>query len=351
MREGQASFTHVKGIVDGLRSLGWKVRVVEPGYRDEPGAYRRLIALGRTQLEALRSLGDCDLVYLRWHWASLPFVAVAKGRGKKLVFEVNGTDDDFLTAWPAARRLSGILVGAARWQLRRADGLVTVTTGLAAWARRISGGKKVAVIPNAADIGLFAPLRDRTSAWPDLGRYVAFVGALAPWQGVDTMLKSAAEPAWPAGVSLVVVGDGARRVACEAASAAGTVRYLGPLPHVQIPELLAHAVASISVQTPTSGRGEVGCSPIKIFEGLAVGRPVIVSDLPGVSDVVTDEGCGLVVPPGDPAALAQAVATLATDDRRASEMGRRARRAAVRDHSWEARARATSRFLEEVLLR
>ena len=128
-----------------------------------------------------------------------------------------------------------------------------------------------------------------------------------------------------------------------------SVLYLGRLPHARVPDFLAGAIASLCVQTSTGGRGDVGCSPIKLYEGLASGRPVIASDMSGVGDVVEAAGGGVVVPPGDADAVAEAVAVLAADRDMAESMGVRARAAAISEHSWGARANATAIFLDSVL--
>jgi glycosyltransferase involved in cell wall biosynthesis len=163
------------------------------------------------------------------------------------------------------------------------------------------------------------------------------------------MLRAVRLPQWPSGVTLTIAGDGALREACERADDGTTIRYVGVVPHDRVADLLGGSIASLCVQTPTSGRGEVGCSPIKLYEGLASGRPVVASDLPGVGEVVRDARCGIVVPPGDAPHLAEAVARLSRDKGMATEMGRRGREAVIHEHSWAARASATESFIEEVL--
>jgi glycosyltransferase involved in cell wall biosynthesis len=98
-----------------------------------------------------------------------------------------------------------------------------------------------------------------------------------------------------------------------------------------------------------SDRGATGLAPLKLFESLASGIPVIVTDMPFQADVVHDGNCGYVVPQRDSACLAQTVAKLATDKVQAQTMGENARLIAVEEHSWKARARATHETLLKVL--
>jgi glycosyltransferase involved in cell wall biosynthesis len=344
LREGQASATHVRAIVDGLRKLGWHVRLVATTSSASRGLLARLIAAAWTQVEFVRHVRAADLAYVRWHPAAMPSVLAAKLARTPVILEVNGTFEDWFTAWPSVRSVARLLTWSCRSQLGIADGIVAVTEGLARWATRVSGNSTTAVIPNGAYPEAFVP-SDASGA----DAYVAFVGALAPWQGVDVMLRAVRLPQWPSGVALTIAGDGALRDDCERANDGTSLRYVGVVPHERVPELLGGSIANLCVQTPTSGRGDVGCSPIKLYEGLASGRPVVASDLPGVGEVVNDARCGIVIPPGDARLLAEAVARLRTDERLAAEMGRRGREALIREHSWAARANATESFITEVL--
>jgi hypothetical protein len=80
LHEGQASYAHVNGIVDGLRALGWRVRLFAPGSTTKPQAMHRLVAIVRTQIECLRHMSEIDVLYVRWHFAAWPTVAMAKLR-------------------------------------------------------------------------------------------------------------------------------------------------------------------------------------------------------------------------------------------------------------------------------
>jgi len=123
------------------------------------------------------------------------------------------------------------------------------------------------------------------------------------------------------------------------------VRWLGTIPQSQAAELTASSLAAL-VPMAMSARSGHGLSPLKLFEAMASGVPVVASDLPGLEDVVRAHDCGILYPPGDAGALARAVAQLDMDPGRAAEMGHRGREAAVANYSWDARAGQT----EEILL-
>ena len=92
-------------------------------------------------------------------------------------------------------------------------------------------------------------------------------------------------------------------------------------------------------------RAPTGVVPLKLFEAMACGVPVVVTDLPGQADIVSRYRCGLVVPADDPVAIADAVATLARDEPLARLMGQRGRRAVVDHYSWDAAAGRTHETL------
>jgi Glycosyltransferase len=140
------------------------------------------------------------------------------------------------------------------------------------------------------------------------------------------MLDALRHPNWPAGVQLLVIGAGAQQHLVQQAVQAGLpVRWLGYRPHEQIPELIAGAIAGLIPITNPRGRSSTGVSPLKLYETLACGIPVIATDLPGQAEVVRAGNCGIVIPCDDAAALAAAVATCAADRDSARAMGRRGR--------------------------
>jgi glycosyltransferase involved in cell wall biosynthesis len=91
--------------------------------------------------------------------------------------------------------------------------------------------------------------------------------------------------------------------------------------------------------------------PLKMFEALACGTPVIVSDLPGQAEFIRNHRCGIVVPVADPLALAGAVAELAGDESRARELGRAGAEVVLAEHSWSARAAELARVMRQILNR
>lgn len=350
--EGQAAHAHVYGIADGLRKLGWRVDVFEPVYGTaRPGIIARLVEWARVQRRMLGELDEADVVYMRSHFASLPTALAALRRGIPIVQEVNGTWEDMYLAWPWTRYIARLFIAATRAQWKRSSALVVVTQDLAEWAVNEAGREVPArTIPNAADTSVFGPEGNVPKGLPD--RYVVFVGALAAWQGLPTLLDATVDPAWPEGVRAVIVGDGIERSAVMRAVEAGwPVTYLGRVPYREVPGIIRGAIAALSPQNAGGGRSDTGLSPVKVYEALACNTPVIVTDYPGQADLVRDMRCGLVVEPENSAELASAVARLASDPEAAHGMGRRGGGAVRRWHSWDARAAQTDDLLRPLAVR
>jgi glycosyltransferase involved in cell wall biosynthesis len=226
------------------------------------------------------------------------------------------------------------------------DRLFPVTKELAQWLAQDLPPDRINVIANGANTDLFRPIkRDREP-------FVVFFGGLTGWHGIDLMLNAIRDPRWPAGVELVIIGAGAQESAVREAVDAGLpVRWLGYRPHEQIPELIAGAIAGLSPITNPRGRSSTGVSPLKLYETLACGIPVIATDLPGQTEVVRACDCGLIIPCDDAPGLAKAVAQLAADPDASREMGRRGAEYIRAQHSWAARAAEIDRILRGELNR
>lgn len=158
------------------------------------------------------------------------------------------------------------------------------------------------VVPNGIDPQVFRP-GHRTE-----GEYILFVGRLVPYKGLEVLLHAMARN--PAGLPLVVAGDGPLRASLESlASRLGVkARFLGRVADEALPDLYRNA--RVTVLPSVNGQEAFG---IALVESMACGTPVVASNLPGVASVAREGG--LVFPIGD-------VAALAAQLRNATEPGR-----------------------------
>jgi glycosyltransferase involved in cell wall biosynthesis len=149
---------------------------------------------------------------------------------------------------------------------------------------------------------------------------------------------------------LVIAGEGQERAFVEhEAKANNRIVYVGRVAHQQIPGLVAGSIASISPQTAFGLRSVAGMSPVKIYESMACGVPVIATDVQGVADPVRKHECGIVVPSNNPRSIADAVAYISYHPDKQRQMGERGRTAVLREHSWDQRADSTSGVLKALI--
>lgn len=348
--EGQDTWAAVLEVVRGMRETGWTVDEWFVSYpkATPPGPLARLAEMWRIQRGLVHHLSAYDAVYVRGHVFAWYASRAARRRGVAVVQECNGAYEDLFVAWPATRYVRPLFEALARSQHRNADAVISVTPQLAEWVKVETGRADSDVSPNGANVDVFSPAAPRR---PGLPRpYATFFGQFAAWQGIRVIFDAMDLPEWPEGLSLVLVGDGALRPYVEEAAAKDSrVVYLGKLPYGEVAGVVASAVASL-VPAYDPARAVTGLSPLKVYESMACGVPVIVSDTAGQADVVISEKCGLVVTPGDPGELARALAHISTNPAEAAEMGRRGREAAVARHSWAVRVRERMAIVERAIV-
>ncbi|MGB0614128.1 MAG: glycosyltransferase family 4 protein, partial [Miltoncostaeaceae bacterium] len=233
---------------------------------------------------------------------------------------------------PLRRPVAAIAAGAERAAGRRLAGVVTANEDLAArFAAAGCRAVSVANSPFAAEFGV---------AGEPEGGIVLYVGGLGPLRGLPLMLEAFPKVGVP-GARLLLAGPG------DPGELPPGVEYLGVVDHSEVPHLLARAsVAWIPLRRHGNYDRAV---PTKLVEAMAMGRPVVASDLPRMAAIVRSTGCGIVVPADDPAAHAEAIRSLLDDPDRARRMGEAGRRAFLEGLTFEREADALTGFYAEVL--
>jgi glycosyltransferase involved in cell wall biosynthesis len=346
-REGQATYTHVHEIIRGLRKTGWTVDLLATsrGGASSGSSYlTRLIDYVRVQWRAAQSMKRYDAVFMRAHFAAMPLSAWAKLRGVPVFQEINGLPADILVTYRWLRWIGPLIRWLYRSQMQMAAHVFVVTEGLRGWALAEVGHDRISVVTNGADIELFKPDGERPTQ-PE--RYIAFVGGLTAWHGIATMIAATKEPAWPEDLTLVIIGDGVERDLLKDASAHPRVSWLGRRQPKEVASYLRGAIAALSITEDSAGHLNTGVAPLKLFEAMASGVPVIVTDLPFQGDVVRTHETGIVIPMASPSDLAQAAASLAHDADLANRQGRNGRNYVERHASWQRRAEEISVVLEQ----
>jgi glycosyltransferase involved in cell wall biosynthesis len=245
-----------------------------------------------------------------------------------------------------------VLAGAARVFVPSLDAVAGSRTLTSFRARHPT---RMQELPNGVDVELFSPDIDgsaiRQSIALDEGRFVLlFVGMMDsahhPKGGVTVLLDALARLADP-GIRLVLAGGGdwAPKYAEMAANLglARQVRFIGQIPHADLGPY--YAAADVVVQ-PSQLFEPFGMVAV---EAMASGRPVITSDLPGTRRVVGDAGGGVLVPPGDPVALADAIRAIDSDASLRQRLSSAGLEAVRRTYDWNRIAPVLATAYEEVL--
>ena len=305
-------------VVSCLRRTG--VTVVER-HRELWGRHNWSLGLGQLARMARaegslarRRDDDADVVVVGYPGHFDMPAAKRTARGRPVVFNPLVSLHDTLVGDRARFRprspAAGILRTVDNGAFRSADLVVADTEAHAAFFRRAFGlpEERVAVALVGAEEPLFQP------GWhPPEPFHVLFVGKLIPLHGLETILAAAAlVPEVP----FRVVGDGQLGGLLDRRPA--NVEHVPWVPYEELPD--AYRAAGCALGIFGTGDKAARVIPNKVFQALACARPVVTADTPAVRELLTDGADAILVPPGDPAALAGAVRRLAADDALAERM-------------------------------
>jgi glycosyltransferase involved in cell wall biosynthesis len=362
---------HVQSVAEGLAARGHNVHVaVQPGGTFPAGPARRVQwhamgpPLGRPELRwlrrgALRRLArECraDLVIERYYNFGGEGVLAAADTGVPAVLEVNAPVIDFPGS--AKERIDRALLvqPMRRWRDRlcRLTSLFVTPTAdiLPAWVDR----GKVLEVEWGADVHHFCPgVPGETPFHTDTERILCvFAGAFRSWHGA-IQLSAALARLHAAGdhrFGGVFIGDGPERAAAErCVRGIPGITFTGALPHDRLPAGLSHAHIGIAPFEPARHaplRLGFYWSPLKIFEYMASGLPVVAPALPRLARLVEHGREGVLYDPADPKGLDAAIVSLA-DPHVRLRMGAAARARVVRDFSWDAHCAALDARLRRLV--
>jgi len=300
----------VLGLARALRTLGHETRVLAPCDGPPPdagvtplgvsvptaanGSVAPLAPDPSAQLRTIRALRDedFDVVHLHEPLAPGPTQTALFLRSSPLLGTFHAAGDSTSYKW---------LRGPLRWLAGRLDQRCAVSAAAADLARRYLGGEYL-VLFNGIEVDLWA----KADPWPTEGPTICFVGRHEPRKGLDVLLAAAAH--LPADVRIWVIGDGPDTDALRARHAHdGRIEWLG---RVDDEEKRRRTVGAHVYCAPAL-RGE--SFGIVLLEAMAAGTPVVASDIDGYRNVATDGVDARLVAPGDPEALAAALAGVLSD--------------------------------------
>lgn len=273
-----------------------------------------------------------DLVHAHWWFPSGVVGSWVSGLARiPLVTTLHGTDVRMVRRVSVAKPLFGHV-------LKHSAAVTTVSRWLKEETETLAPGVEPTVAPMPVATDRFSPGSSRR------GQNLLFVGRLNDQKGVDHLLNALAlmkREAW-----LDIVGDGPNREAlkqlAQQLGIASRIRWHGQLSQSELPPLYQQA-AAVVIPSIDEGLGLVA------VEALLCEAPVVAFDSGGLRDVIQHEKTGLLVPPGDKYALANALDDLLARDGSGSQLGRAGRLYALSAFAPESAARRYAEIYRQVL--
>jgi glycosyltransferase involved in cell wall biosynthesis len=328
-------------------------------YYDLPGAPRLTIehvpAIGprgmRRALYLARAVGRvtgkrrADVAFTRDLGVAAALLRLPRRLRPPVVYESHGFSPTVRAARPVLLGTGGPvgeLTLDRLWRCERrvwraADGYVTITATLGReMAERFGDRPDVAIVPDGVRLD---PARRWVSRPAGAPATVGYAGHLYPWKGADVLLEALAT--LPATRGLIVGGHPAERDLDRTRALAvrlgisDRVEFTGLVAPGQVRVRLSETDVLV-VPNPASAISAY-TSPLKVFEYMAAGRPIIAADLPALREVLRNGENALLVEPGSAAALAGGIRRLLDDRATAERLARRAF-ADVVDYGWNSRA-------------
>jgi glycosyltransferase involved in cell wall biosynthesis len=318
--------------MDGVRILRrWVFATPNSGF------FKRIVnhfSFVFSSLTAVRKVGKVDVIFVQSPPLLIGLSALMFSALKRAPFVFNVSD-----IWPQSAIELGVLrnrtaIRLAEWLermlYRRAARITVPTQGiLERLSSRVAPSTKLFLLTNGVDCEIYRPQPPNADLARRLGlegrKVFLYAGTHGLSQGLDVILEAAKLTTDPS-VLFVLAGEGADKaqlVAKAEFERIANVRFLPNQPQDSMPELLNLAYAAIITLKPLDLFK--AALPSKMFEAMAVGRPIVASMWGEAAQLIETAGCGLVAGPGDARALHTAVAAVAADPDRASKMGQMGR--------------------------
>ncbi len=351
--------THITYFVKGLVEAGYDVQLITAGDPSLPaediyqGArLKRVISQETNFLRRATSFSEAvtghladghgyTVAHFRSIWSVYPLVQAKKQHGHRTLYEVNGLPSIELKYHYPALKGAPVLNRIKRQEvatLHLADHIICPSRVTREYITSLGiPPKRVTVIPNGVDTTRFSPY----PAPPGEVPLLCYIGTLAGWQGLDTLLEAMplvlAEH--PARLNIVGKGRKEQRKSLQKRirkmGLAGWVSLEGSVSHNTIPQMINQAHLCLAPLSFNDRNVTQGCCPIKVLEYLACGKPLVAANLPVVRELVCDGEEALLFTPDDPADLARCILTLLNDPPLAQRLAEAGCQRVRREFTWE----------------
>jgi len=339
-------------LADNLIGLGYHVTMVLPklGF-PQTQTRARVVAIPFLNLPFLRPLSfhflssicllflclrKVNIMYVRQMNSFLPLL-IAKLYSISSYFEI--PNDPYIGYSLIGKYKRPLVEIIDRLCMHLADWIVV----LSKWSKRRlvdMGGlpsSKILISPSGTDISLFQPM-EKEAACRSLGldpslRYVGFIGSFLAYQGIDTLID-AAPPILKKvpDTRFLLVGDGPMRADWEKKVQEKGIQdqfiFTGHIPYRDVPNY----IGAMDVCVAPHHKDTNQASPVKMFDYMASGRPIVASDIEVVREIIADSGCAILTEPHSAEALAEGILFLFADSMLRRNMAEKGRIYAVKHY-------------------
>ncbi len=352
--------SHVLGLSENLIKLGHEVEVVTSRYSRMPEIEKyngiKITRLPQwinmyntpvvTAIQSFVRRSHADVVHVH---SPPPFTERFAARGAK------ESNKPLVVTHHCDLELKGIFGNFAvniyqsmlgKYPLEIADKVISTTKSYATTSRSL-WDIDVEVVPNAVDIDRFHPnnegghIKDKYAKKNE--PLALFVGRLVPHKGIGILIRAIERTQ---NGKLLIVGDGPYlswlKKLTKKLNIEERIVFVGPISDYWLPSYYA---ATDVVVLPSTSRLEA--FGIVGLEGMASGKPLILSDIPGVRDVISNEE-GFIVEPLDPDSITEALEKIWNGPEMAKQMGKKGRKRVVKLFSWEKVAKDVEKIFYDI---
>lgn len=302
-----------------------------------------------------------DCLYVRHSIVLYSHILISKIMRIPFIIEVNGLPvDQFINIRQRRDMLKTIAITmfsklSEKLNYKHAYKIIAVTFGIKEYIKTEYNIQtdKILVINNGVNCDLFKPMEKssikKELKLEDKTKYICFVGSLISWQGVEYLINAAPlilkeNP----NTKFIIIGSGMLEKELIGLTKRENVSdnfiFTGAIPYKKVPQYINASDICVVYKKPLKS----GYSPLKLYEYMACGVPVVASRLSGF-EILEESKSGILVEPENPKKLAKAIIKLLKDKKLREKMGDYGRNYVVKHHSWKAISKKIERVIESAL--